>query len=147
MIVCGRENAQITCCGDGGAILGNSVAYRGGVSRDCRLLHVVACFGPNQKPFAAKDGVNVCCGALHQVEKGTSVKIRLLEVEVDLGSKVLGRWGKVCRKFGFQAFGDLIVKLELGIQNVTRGPTLGQGDTWMARCGQYVSPLGYKGGL
>lgn len=74
----------------------------------------------------AEDTVDVGNRALENVEESAGVEVRLLEVEIELGTEGLRLGGEVCDSFGFQSVGDLVVQLDFRLEDVCSGPHLGQ---------------------
>src|SRR5699024_5808697 len=70
VVVRGGEDAQVVGGGDGGAVLGSSVADGGAVGSDGGLVDVVAGAGTGEETLVADNGVDVGGGALEQVKEG-----------------------------------------------------------------------------
>ena len=127
MVVGGSKNAQIVRGSDGGSVFRLRVTNGSGVLRDSSFLRVVASLRTNQEAFMAEDAVNVGYGALEDVEESAGVEVRLLEVEVELGTEGLRLGNEICDGFRLHSIGDLIVQLNLCLKDVGGGPHLGQG--------------------
>lgn len=55
------------------------------------------------------------------------MEVGLLEVQVGLGAVRLGLGHVVSDQLGLQALGELVVEFDLGVQDIGRGPSLGEG--------------------
>lgn len=130
MVVAGGENAQVVAGGDGGGVLGNTVANGSGVLGDGSLLDVVATLSTNDEALVAENSVEVGGGAAEEVEESTSVQVGLLEVEVELGTLGLLGGEVLGEDLSLETLGDVVVELELGVEGVGGGPSLGEGETW-----------------
>ena len=126
VVACG-EDAQVVCGLDSGGV--GTLAVTGGerVLGDGGLTNIVSTFCTDQETLMAECDVEVCGGALEEVGEKTSVDVWLLVVEVELAAV-----GLLCREvvgedFGLEAFGEVVLKLELGVEGVGGGPCLGQG--------------------
>lgn len=130
VVVAGGEDAQVVTSGDGGSVLGNAVANGSGVLGDGGLLDIVATLSTDKEALVAEDSVEVGGRAAEKVEEGTGVQVWLLEVEVE--SSTLGLLvGEVLGDdLSLETLGDVVVELELGVESVGGGPSLGKGETW-----------------
>ena len=130
VVVRGGEDAQVAAGGDGSGVLGNAVADGSGVLGDGGLLDVITTLGTDEEALVAQDGVEVGRGAVEEVEEGTGVQVGLLEVEVQLST--LGLLGGLVlgQDLSLEALGDVVVELELGVEGVGGGPSLGQSEAW-----------------
>ena len=98
-----------------------------GILGKSSFLRVVASLRADQEAFVAENAVDVGYRALENVEESAGVEVRLLEVEVELGTEGLRLGGEVCDSFGLQSVGDLVVQLDFRLEDVCGGPHLGQG--------------------
>lgn len=133
MVVAGGEERQVVAGGDGSGVLGNAVTDGGGVLGDGGLVDVVTTLGTDEEALVAENGVEVGGGAVKQIEEGTGVQVGLLEVQVELGA--LGLLGGLVlgEDLSLEALGNVVVKLELGVESVGGGPSLGEGEAWSER--------------
>lgn len=131
MVVAGGEDGQVVASGDGSGVLGNAVANGGGVLGDGGLLDVVATLSTDEEALVAENSVEVGGGAVEEVEEGTGVQVGLLEVEVELST--LGLLGRevLGQDLSLETLGDVVVELELGVEGVGSGPSLGEGKAWV----------------
>lgn len=130
VVVASRENAQVVASGDGSSVLRNAVANGGGVLRDSGLLDVVTTLSTDKEALMAEDSVEVGGRAVEEVKEGTSVHVGLLELEVEFGTLGLLSGEVLGEDLGLKALGDVVVELELGVEGVRGGPSLGEGETW-----------------
>lgn len=130
VVVASRENAQVVASGDGSSVLGNAVANGSGVLGDSGLLDVVATLSTDKEALMAEDSVKVGGRAVKEVKEGTSVHVGLLELEVEFGTLGLLSGEVLGEDLGLKALGDVVVELELGVEGVRGGPSLGEGKTW-----------------
>lgn len=128
MVVASREESQVVASRDGSRVLRNAVANSSGVLGDGSLLDIVATLGTNKEALVAKDGVEVGGGAAQEVEEGTGVHIRLLEVEVELGA--LGALSRevLSEDLSLETLGNVVVEFEFGVESVGSAPSLGKGE-------------------
>ena len=129
MVVAGGEDAQVVAGGDGSGVLGNAVTDSSGVLGDGGLLDVVSTLSTDEEALVAENSVEVGGGAVQEVEEGTGVQVRLLEEEVELGTLGLLSGLVLGEDLGLETFGDVVVELELGVEGVGGGPSLGEGET------------------
>ena len=130
MVVAGGEDAQVVASGDGSGVLGNAVADSSSVLGDGGLLDVIATLGTDEEALMAENSVEVGAGAVQEVEEGTGVQVRLLEEEVELGTLGLLSGLVLGEDLSLETLGDVVVKLELGVERVGGGPSLGEGEAW-----------------
>ena len=90
MVVRGRKDAEVIGGRDGGRIFRHRVSDRGRVAGDGGLLKIVGGLGAGQETLMTDDGIQAGRRPSEEIEKSTSVKIGLLEEEVDLGALGLG---------------------------------------------------------
>lgn len=128
VVVRSSEDAQIVSSGDGGAVLGSSVANSGAVGGDSGLVDVVAGRGTSEETLVADSGVNVGNGTLEEVEEGTAVEARLLEEEVEFGALAGGGGKEVEETLELEALGEGVIDLNLGVEGVGGVPGLGQSE-------------------
>jgi hypothetical protein len=76
-----------------------------------------------------KGGINLSCGSLEEIEKGTGLEVRLLEVQVELCALGLGVRKELSDDLGLNTSSQCVVELNLGIESVERGPRLRQSNT------------------
>ena len=128
VVACGEEG-EVVGRGDGRGVLRQRVRDSRRVLGDGGLLDIIATLGTDQEALVAQDSVEVRGRTLEQVEEGASVHVGLLEVQVQLGALGL-RGGQILRQnLGLEALGDVVVKLELGVQSIGGVPCLGQSKT------------------
>ena len=77
----------------------------------------------------AEYGVDIGSRAFEEVEEGAEVKVGLLVIEVQFTAIGLFCWKIVGKDFGSETSGELIFKLDLGIERIGSGPRLGQGES------------------
>ena len=130
MVVRGGEEGQVVAGSDGSRVLGNGVTDGSRVLGDGSLVDVVATLSTDEEALVAEDSVEVGGGAVQQVEEGTGVQVGLLEVQVELGTLGLLSGLVLSEDLSLEALGDVVVELELGVEGVGGGPSLGQGKTW-----------------
>lgn len=132
MVVAGSEDAKVVGGSDGGAVGGGDVADSGAVAGESGLLDIVAGGGTSEETILADNSVNVGSGTLQEVEEGTAVESSLLEVQVDLGARVLvgGQEGE--DSLSLETLSNRVGQLNLGLQGVGSVPCLGKGKAWTA---------------
>ena len=125
VIVRCREDAQIVRSVNRRSVLRSQIADGCRVSSDGSLLHVVASFRAHSEPFVAQDGIDRGGGTLEEIDKGATVEVWLLEMQIRLGAVLLG--GRMVRgsQLGLQSFRDGVLEFDLGVKGVGRCPTLG----------------------
>lgn len=130
VVVAGGEEGQVVAGGDGSGVLGNAVADGSGVLGDGGLVDVVTTLSTNKEALVAENGVEVGSGAVEEIEESTGVQVGLLEVQVELGA--LGLLGGLVlgEDLSLEALGNVVVELELGVESVGSGPSLGEGEAW-----------------
>lgn len=126
MIIRGRKDAQVVGSGDCCAVFGDGIADCCRVFCNSSALHIIACLGANQETFMPKYSINVGTRAFDNVEESSRMEVRLLEVEIEFRAEFLCARKKFGQDLGFQAFGNLIIQLKLGFQNVGGRPLLGE---------------------
>ena len=130
VVVASGEDAQVVASGDGSGVLGNAVANGSGVLGDGSLLDVVATLSTDKEALVTEDGVEVGGRAVEEVEESTSVQVGLLEVEVESSTLGLLVGLVLGENLSLEALGNVVVKLKLGVEGVSGGPSLGEGKTW-----------------
>lgn len=130
MVVAGGEEGQVVAGGDGSGVLGNAVADGSRVLGDGGLVDVVATLSTDEEALVAENGVEVGGGAVQEIEEGTGVQVGLLEVQVELGTLGLLSGLVLGEDLSLEALGDVVVELELGVEGVGGGPSLGEGEAW-----------------
>lgn len=130
VVVAGGEERQVVAGSDGSGVLGNAVANGSGVLGNSGLVDVVATLGADEESLVAENSVEVGGRAVQEVEEGTSVQVGLLEVEVELGALGLLSGLVLSENLSLEALGNVVVKLELGVESVGSGPRLGEGEAW-----------------
>ena len=130
VVVAGGENFQVVTCRDRSRVLRDSVANGCGVLGDGSLLDVIATLSTDEEALVSKNSIEVGSRATQKVDKGTSVQVRLLEVETELGT--LGTLSReiLSEDLGFETLGDVVVKFELGVESVGSAPRLGESEAW-----------------
>lgn len=128
MVVAGGEEGQVVAGGDGSGVLGNAVADGSRVLGDGGLVDVVATLSTDEEALVAENGVEVGGGAVQEIEEGTGVQVGLLEVQVELGTLGLLSGLVLGEDLSLEALGDVVVELELGVEGVGGGPSLGEGE-------------------
>lgn len=126
VVVAGREQGEVVASGDGSRVLGKAVTNGSRVLSDSSLLHIVATLSTNQEALVTKDDVQVGSRSLEKVEEGTSVQVRLLEVQVQLSTLGLGAWQVLREDLGLETLGNVVVQLKLGVESISGGPSLGE---------------------
>ncbi|KAB8606207.1 hypothetical protein FH972_025838 [Carpinus fangiana] len=145
--VAGGEDAQVVGGVDGDAVLRGEVAEGRRVLGDGGLVDVVARLAADDEAVVAEDDVNVGGGALEQVDKGAQVVLGLLEVQVELGGLCGGVGLEGAQHLGLEALGDVVVKLELGVDGVDRGPALRLCQRWDEEVKEEVQELVKRTGV
>ena len=109
------------------------MAVTGGktVFGDRCLLNIVATLSTNEETFMAECHVNSRNGSLEEVDERADVDIRLLVMKVELATVGALSGHVVGEDLGFEAFGEVVFKLELRVETIGRCPCLGQGETWV----------------
>ena len=130
VVVASGEDAQVVASGDSSSVLGNAVANGSGVLGDGSLLDVVATLSTNEEALVTEDSVEVGGRAVEEVEESTSVQVGLLEVEVESSTLGLLVGLVLGEDLSLEALGNVVVKLKLGVEGVSGGPSLGEGKTW-----------------
>jgi hypothetical protein len=130
VVVASGEERQVVAGSDGSGVLGNAVADSSGVLGDSSLVDVVATLSTDEESLVAENGVEVSGRAVQEVEEGTGVQVGLLEVEVELGTLGLLSGQVLGEDLSLEALGDVVVKLELGVESVGSGPRLGESKAW-----------------
>ena len=126
VVVRGGKDREVVGGGDGGAVRLGGVAHGGRVAGHLRLVDVVAGARASEEALMADDGVNVCGGALEEVEKGAAVEVALLEVQVALGTLALSGGREIEETLELEALCERVRDLDLGLERVGRVPGLGQ---------------------
>ena len=142
VVVAGREDAEVVGGSDGGVVHAVLVANGGRVPGDSGLLDVVTSFTTDDEALVANDSVYGGGRALEEVGESAEVERGLLEVEVELGTSGLGVRLEGGQSLGLEAFSDVVVELELGVEHVEGGPAEGTGDACARICHQRL----YGGG-
>ena len=130
MVVAGGEKGQVVAGSDGSGVLGNAVADGSGVLGDGGLVDVVTTLSTDEEALVAENGVEVGGGAVQEIEEGTGVQVGLLEVKVELSTLGLLSGLVLGQDLSLEALGDVVVELELGVESVGGGPSLGEGEAW-----------------
>jgi hypothetical protein len=130
VVVAGGEEGQVVAGSDSSGVLGNAVTDGSGVLGDGSLVDIVATLSTDEEALVAENGVEVGSGAVQQVEEGTGVQVGLLEVQVELGTLGLLSGLVLGQDLSLEALGDVVVQLELGVEGVGGGPSLGEGEAW-----------------
>lgn len=121
IIACG-EDAQVVGGLDGRGVLRQTVADGGGVFGHGGFLNIVASLGADEKSLVAKHGVDVGGWAFEEVEEGAEVEVGLLVIQVQFATIGLFCGQIVGQDFGSEASGELVFKLDLGIERIGSGP-------------------------
>lgn len=125
MVIARREDAQVVRRRNGCRIASLAVAGREAVFRHGCFLDIIPTFRADQESFVAEGQVYGRDRALEEVDEGADVDVGLLVVEVEL-SAVGALCGHVVGEdLSFEAFGQVVFELELGIEAVGGGPCLG----------------------
>lgn len=127
MVVAGGEDSQVVGSGDGSRVLGNAVADGSGVLGDGGLLDIVATLSTDKETLVAENSIEVGGGAVKEIEESTGVHVGLLEVEVELSTLGLLSREILGEDLSLETLGDVVVKLELGVEGVGGSPGLGEG--------------------
>ena len=130
MIIWGRENIQIICGCDGGAILRRCVTDGGRIFRDWSFLDIITSLSANQETLMTKHSIDVGGRAFQDVEKGSGMKTWLLEMKIKLSTKFLCTWHKIRKHLGSQPFRDLVIQLKFCVENIGSRPGLRYSQTW-----------------
>ena len=126
MVVRSREDAQVVGGGDGRSVGRLGVAGSQSVSCNGSLANVVTTLSTDNPALVANCGIEGCDGTLEQIGEQTGVDRRLLVVEVELTAVGLLGWQVVGQDLGFEALGEVVFELELGVEGVGGCPCLGQ---------------------
>lgn len=127
VVVASGEDAQIVSGGDSSAISGGLEADSGAVAGNLGLLYIVTSRGTGEEALVADNGINVGSGALEEVKEGTAVEVGLLEVKVELGTPSLVGRQVVEDTLRLETLGQIISKLDLGLESAVGVPRLGEG--------------------
>ena len=118
MVISSREDAQVAGSSDRSSVLSGGVSNGGGVTSDGSLFNAVTGRCSNQETILADNSIDVGSWTLEEIEESTGVQVGLLEVQVELSTLSLGLWEEGTQNLGLQAFGDGVVKLDLGIESI-----------------------------
>jgi len=141
LVIVGRgEDAQVVGRGNRRRVFGQGVPDCRRISRNGRLLHIVTSFGTDQEALVTQDCVKLCGGTIEQVKECTGVEVRLLEMQVELCTLLLGVRQELCEKLGLQSLGDGVIKLDLGVERVGSRPRLGKGQACSSVEHQQLGP-------
>lgn len=136
MVVAGSQHAQVVACSDGTRVQWCRVAERSRISCYRCLLQVITSLTTNDETLVRErnisDRVDVTA-AWVVGEETAHVCWALLEVEGEL----VGLCAVLCREsrqeLGFQAIGEGVVELDLGVDDVGGGEGLGDGDSYIVK--------------
>lgn len=112
------------------------VANGSRVSGDGSLLDIVSSLTTNNETLVANDSVNGGSGTLEEVGERAEVESGLLEVEVELGAGCLSVGLEGGQSLSLETLCDVVVKLELGVENVDGRPAKGTSDACAVICHQ-----------
>jgi len=77
----------------------------------------------------SNNGITVEGGALEKIKKRTGVEEGLFEVKVELSTLRLGCGEELSQDLSLESVGKGIVKLDLGVKSIERGPSLSESQT------------------
>ena len=118
MIVAGREDGQVVGGRDSGGVGTLAVSCCKSILCDGGLANIVSTFCANEETFVTESDVHGGGRSLEEVGEQTGVDVGLLVEEVQLSAIGALRWQVVGEDFGFQALGQVVLKLELGVEAV-----------------------------
>ena len=125
MVIARGEDAQVVRRRNSCSIASLAVAGREAVFRHGCFLDIIPTFRADQESFVAEGQVNGRDRALEEVDEGADVDVGLLVVEVELSTVGALCWQVVGEDLSFEAFGQVVFELELGVEAVGGGPCLG----------------------
>lgn len=125
----GGENREGVGGQDGGGVDGGGVTNSSRVLGDLGVRDVVSDLGTGNEAVVAKSGVGGDGGALQEIEESSSLERGLLEEERELGVLSTGRGDKRGGELTLKTLGKSLIDLNLGVEDVGGGPSLGDGDT------------------
>ena len=124
VVVGSREDAEVVGGGDGGGVGALAVAGGESVLGDGGLADVVATLRADEEALMAQRHIEGRGGALEQVGEQACVDVGLLVQQVELAAVCLLRGQVVGQNLCLQALGQVVLKLQLGVQAVGRRPCL-----------------------
>jgi hypothetical protein len=127
VVVGSGEDAQVVRSNDGGGVEWLRVTNAERVSGDSSLLDIITSLSTNEETIMSDDSVQVGSWAFEEIKESAGVEVWLLEVEVELDSLGLGAWEEVAQNLSLEALGNVVCKLNLGLEDVGGVPALGNG--------------------
>lgn len=127
MVVAGGKDAQVVGGGDGSGVGALAVAGGESVLGDGGLADIVASLGTDEEALVAQGDVEGGGGALEEVGEQAGVDVGLLVQQVELAAVCLLGGEVVGQDLGFESLGQVVLKLELGVEAVGCGPCLSEG--------------------
>lgn len=124
MVVACAEDAQVAGCGESSSVAWRRVACGNGVLGDGSLSDIVASLSTDQEALVSESHVEGCSGAFEEICEQTGVDVWLLVEQVQLSAVGLLGWEVVCQDLSFEAFGEVVLEFELGVEAVGGGPCL-----------------------
>jgi hypothetical protein len=125
VVIARGEDAQVVRRRNSRSIASLAVAGREAVFRHGCFLDIIPTFHADQESFVAEGQVNGRDRALEEVDEGADVDVGLLVVEVELSAVGALCWHVVGEDLSFEAFGQIVFELELGVKAVGGSPCLG----------------------
>ena len=127
VVVRSREDLERVVGVESNRVLGGGVTGSGSKAGDVRSTDVVGEVTSDDEAVTADDDITGEGGALEEVEVGAGVEAELLVLNTDLGVLLALGGKEASGDVQLQALGDLVLKLDLGGEEVTGGPGLGDG--------------------
>jgi len=129
VVVRGGENAQVVASGDGSSVFWDGVPNSGRVPGNATIVDVVSNLGTSKETIMSNNSITVEGGPLEKVKERTGVEEGLLEVKVELSTLRFGCGEELSEDLSLESIGKGVVKLDLGVKSVGRGPSLSEGQT------------------
>ena len=129
MVVRGGENAQVVGRGDGSSVFWDGVPNSRGVSGNATIIDIVSNLGTSKETIMPNNGITVEGGSFEKIKERTGVEEGLLKVKVELSTLRLGCGEELSDNLSLESIGKGVVKLDLGVKSVGRGPGLSESQT------------------
>lgn len=118
VVIRSREDAQVVGSSDSSSVLRGRVSDCSRVVCDGRLLDIIASGRTSQEAILTNNSIDVGGRALQEIEKGTAVEVRLLEVQVDFCAVLLGGREEGAQELCLESLGNCVIELNLGVKRV-----------------------------
>jgi len=129
VVVGGREDLEGVVGVESNRVLGGGVTGSGTEAGDGSASNIVSNVTSEQETLATDNDITSEGGALEEINVGTGVETELLVVDTNLGVLLALGGEEASNNVQLQALGDLVLKLDLGGEEVAGGPGLSDGQT------------------